>query len=366
MPSDLVALLSQLLVAFTIELDNEYEHQAAHRTTRRHLGAGVPRGPWLTSFAMYCNCLQALGDTPVSVGDLAKSVRAPTNLDGMRRWGYIRLSPPAAQPGSRRLNENWLLEPTFFGRLAQERWSPLPNLVEQRWHERFGTKKITTLREALLNIGRGLEVAYPDFMPILGYGLFTRGRGPRDERPIPPAADFPLSAEAPLTALLSRLLCDLANSFERESPIALALAANLLRTLDTSGIRNRDLPQLTGTSREAIAMAMGILRKARLVETNSSAGNTIRLTPGGLQAQAIALDQIAGLENHWRHRFGDHTVQALRHALESLVAGPGDQSRLLLRGIQHYPDNWRSSLPRPTTLPHFPMVLHRGGYPDGS
>jgi hypothetical protein len=26
----------------------------------------------------------------------------------------------------------------------------------------------------------------------------------------------------------------------------------------------------------------------------------------------------------------------------------------------------RSSLRRPATLPHYPMVLHRGGFPDGS
>jgi hypothetical protein len=27
---------------------------------------------------------------------------------------------------------------------------------------------------------------------------------------------------------------------------------------------------------------------------------------------------------------------------------------------------WRASVPNPETLPHYPMVLHRGGYPDGS
>ena len=36
------------------------------------------------------------------------------------------------------------------------------------------------------------------------------------------------------------------------------------------------------------------------------------------------------------------------------------------RRFEPYPDNWRASVRRPATLPHFPMVLHRGGYPDGS
>jgi hypothetical protein len=54
---------------------------------------------------------------------------------------------------------------------------------------------------------------------------------------------------------------------------------------------------------------------------------------------------------------------ALRAALEPLAAG---QPSPLFGGLEPYPDNWRASIRRPGTLPHFPMVLHRGGYPDGS
>ena len=42
----LPALLSQLLVAFTIEFDNEFERQTPHRTTNH---GGVPGAPWLVS-----------------------------------------------------------------------------------------------------------------------------------------------------------------------------------------------------------------------------------------------------------------------------------------------------------------------------
>jgi hypothetical protein len=38
----------------------------------------------------------------------------------------------------------------------------------------------------------------------------------------------------------------------------------------------------------------------------------------------------------------------------------------LLAGLEPYPDNRRAAVPAPVTLPHYPMVLHRGGYPDGS
>jgi hypothetical protein len=43
----LTALLSQVLVAFTIEFDNEFERQMPHRTTRHGstAGAGGRRGP---------------------------------------------------------------------------------------------------------------------------------------------------------------------------------------------------------------------------------------------------------------------------------------------------------------------------------
>ena len=56
-------------------------------------------------------------------------------------------------------------------------------------------------------------------------------------------------------------------------------------------------------------------------------------------------------------------MTALRQALESLAAG--DPPRLYA-GLEPYPDGWRARVPPPATLPHFPMTLHRGGYPDGS
>ena len=46
---------------------------------------------------------------------------------------------------------------------------------------------------------------------------------------------------------------------------------------------------------------------------------------------------------------------------------PGDPAHSpLMAGLEPYPDNWRAGTPPPRTLPHFPMVLHRGGFPDGS
>jgi hypothetical protein len=52
-----------------------------------------------------------------------------------------------------------------------------------------------------------------------------------------------------------------------------------------------------------------------------------------------------------------------QYNIEGLDAFTNDS---LLAGLEPYPDNWRAKIRKPTELPHFPMVLHRGGYPDGS
>jgi hypothetical protein len=363
---DLTTLLSQPLVAFTIELDNEYERRTTHHTTLQGRVGGRNRGPWLTSFAMYANCLQFLGETPMSVRDLERLARTSTNLDGMRRWGYIKLSPPPAKPNSKRPNEGWLVELTPAGRMSQESWRPLPQVIEQRWRDRFGTDEVSSLRSILSEVNLGLDLAYPDFMPILGYGLFTRGRGQHAERLMPPVTNAPLRTDSPLTALLSRPLCAFAYDFERNSPLSLAISANLLPALDQTRIRNRDLPRQIGVSKESIAMAMGILKKARLVEIDSGASKTVRLTPVGLAAQRGALQLLAEVEDRWVHHFGEPTIQQLRGVLERLVHKSRDGSPLLFQGLKPHPDTWRALTPEAQTLPRFPMVLHRGGYSDGS
>ena len=92
------ALLSQALVAFTIEADNEAEHQLPHRTTwgpAAHSG----HGPWLVSLTMWADFLRFVPAAGVALRDVADLVPL-TNLAGLERWGYVRSGPIPRTPAS--------------------------------------------------------------------------------------------------------------------------------------------------------------------------------------------------------------------------------------------------------------------------
>jgi methyltransferase (TIGR00027 family) len=343
-PLPLSALLSHALVAFTIEADNEAEHRIPHRTTDHGPGAAGD-GPWLTSLAMFENCLRYLRE-PVTVAELRNLARTGTNLDGMRRWGYITIdgTGKAQRSGAGRLarpGPRAVLRLTSAGERARQEWAPLPGLVEDRWRERYGAPLVTRLRKALESVAAQLDPSLPDCLPILGYGMFSRLLDP----PPPPGPAGALT----LNALLSRVLLAYAVDFERESDLSLAISANLLCPLTPEGLRLRDLPPLSGVSKEAIAMALGVMEARKLAVTvpdpAGRRGKIARLTP---QGSAVQDTYRAAIE---RDRAGDlHEVLA-----ELPLAVP-----------EPYPDGWRARVPRPAVLPHYPAVLHRGGYPDGS
>ena len=95
-------------------------------------------------------------------------------------------------------------------------------------------------------------------------------------------------------------------------------------------------------------------------------GKVARLTPAGTGAPHVCHEVAAAPEQRWRERFTGGTVSALRQALEPLVTDPDGGPPPLFRGLEPDPDNWRARVRPPDALPHYPMVLHRGGYPDGS
>jgi hypothetical protein len=95
-------------------------------------------------------------------------------------------------------------------------------------------------------------------------------------------------------------------------------------------------------------------------------GKITRLTAGGVRAQRLYHEFLGAVEQRWCERHGGQAIAALRRALEALATGSGGEPPPLFRGLEPHPDNWRARVRPPATLPHYPMVLHRGGYPDGS
>jgi DNA-binding MarR family transcriptional regulator len=282
------------------------------------------------------------------------------------------VEPDPADARPRPPRSDWVVHATPAGRQAQEVWRPLTGRIEARRAARFGADEMTNLRESLQVIAAQLDPSLPDCLPILGYGLFSApGDGPRPTpeprpdsgttpapEPVPPSNDLP--------ALLSRVLLALAIEFERESALSLAICADVLRVLDKDGVRVRDLPARSGVSKEAISTAMGVLDKRGLALTGPAPDGgrwrLARLTPKGRYAQNKYRERLGVVADGWQARFGGAILGAVRDALEQLT---GDHARLAV-GLEPPPGGWRASLRRPATLPHYPMVLHRGGFPDGS
>jgi methyltransferase (TIGR00027 family) len=367
----LSALLSVALVAFTIEADNEAEHRLPHRTTKGGPSAGAgAAAPWLTSLLMWANCLRQLPDEGITVAELRRRARTGTNLDGMRRWRYVSYAPDSGR--GKRPGPDATVTPTAAGRRAREVWQAATEETEARWRTRFGPAAIDGLRNALAGVVARLDPALPDCLPILVHGLrskFEPAAPPvPQETADPRETDDPQDpAELPLWALLSRPLLAFALEYERAPGPSLAVSANVLRVLGPDGIRTRDIPAQAGISKEAVAMAVGLLAESGLAtagpDPDGGRFKVIRLTAAGAAARDAYPARAAAIEADWRARFGPGRIEALLAALEPLAAGDPPP---LLAGLEPYPDNWRARVKPPLVLPHYPMTLHRGGYPDGA
>lgn len=127
-------------------------------------------------------------------------------------------------------------------------------------------------------------------------------------------------------------------------------------------------------------MALTFLRKNGhvVVETGAKGSRTkiARLTTKGHEAHLAPPTVHDTVAHAWQQRFGGD-VRRLRAATRSLLEQrAGDRARLTL-GLTPYPDGWRANgryaertaamLDDPHTgLPQYPIVLNRGGWPDGS
>lgn len=358
-PVPLSTPLSQLLIALTIEFDNEFDH----RLTEADLGHRLP-----ISMVMWTNFMRFVG-VGITVGELPAVAGIPksrtlSTLGGMERWRYVFVSPrPTGPPpkskrdgwgSARGLKPEWFVRPTHVGRKTQELAPPLFGEMEARWEKRFGATAIDQLREALGGVTEGLDVELPEYLPIVGSSNGMVAEIDHREG---------VTTAPHLPALLAQVLLAYTLDFERRAELSLPLTANFVRVLGKAGLDVRELPATAGVSREATTMALNFLEKTGYVSVEAKLP---RLTAKGLEAHAAAAGLHAEVARGWK-------PQRLRKA----VAGVLEQRPQLSAGLRPYPDGWRARkkyvaqtnavIADPVgRLPHYPMVLHRGGWPDGS
>lgn len=334
----LSALLSQVLVAFTVEFDNEFE---------RRMGEPGYAGARL-SLVVWTNLMRFVGEGGISVRHLAAQALAPDNqvkfqLGCLERWGFVVLRPDPSddrpipskahrQSGrelrdgwgsGRGIRADWLVRLTSKGLTASKIWPLLFGEIERRWEKRFGKDEISRLRQCLQGVADQLEVELPD-------GLPGRWEG---------AADFPPRVKRdggslPLATLLSQLLLTFRLEFDRESPAALIDCANTLRVLGERPIRAAEIPRLTGGSPETSDIGWQI--KPYVVVTSdpaASRGKVVRLSPRGLTAQQTYHRLIWEIEKRWEQRFGHELIGMLRESLEGLFDRHRGGGPLLAEGL---------------------------------
>jgi hypothetical protein len=328
--------LSRLLIAFTTEFDNEFEHRMPHRTARGP-AAHSGRGPWLISEPFWANFLQYVqGPAPLSA--LPAHL---VNVPGLVRWGYIRVS------------DDQTVTMTAAGVRAQALFAPLAAEIEERGIRRYGDR-LSALRGALTARLAERPAELPAHLP-----MDAPNRPDRVSWPAPPG-----DAGSGLSVLLARtLLLFTADVAATTARVPMGLGANTLRVLTAEGVRTRDLPVLTGTAREAVAVSLAALQRAGAATVESAVA---RLTPLGVRAQKHFARVTAEVSSMW-------AAHDLAAAAEAMLADHGG----LVAGLTPYPEGWRANPPYVSLtkallkdparcLAQYPMVSHRGGYPDGS
>jgi hypothetical protein len=115
---------------------------------------------------------------------------------------------------------------------------------------------VEQLISSLAAVQRQFDLDLPDCLPILTYGLYSNTAKYRTK-----SAQSAASIQARLLVLLARVLLAFALEYESKSELSLAMNANVVRVLDGDGIPVREVPRLSGVSKEAVAVALAFLAK---------------------------------------------------------------------------------------------------------
>jgi DNA-binding MarR family transcriptional regulator len=363
--------LSHVLLAFTIEADNRVEPRL------RDTGARP------VSLVMWSNVMRYVTDDGITVGELAAASRQPPKpvaslVGGLERWRYLAVDHDPSKGvvarragfgSARGVSPRTVLRPTAAGAVAGEQWAQSVDAIEQRWDRRFGSREVDDLRGSLAAIHDQLGLAMPRYLPVLSArGLFAApvvALGESDDG----------RSERDLPALLSRVLLAYTLDYEDGAPVSLPIAANVLRVLDREPTPVASVPLASGVSKEAVSMALTWLERegyAAVTPDPSGRGKVVVATPSGSAAQTFHARRLAAVDAAWDERFGPDTVATLRARLAAILDNPELASGLVTpaggwRAESSYSARTAGFVDHPTTaLPQSPIVLHRGGWPDGS
>ena len=304
-PAVLSTLLAQALIAYRIELDNEFELQLSRSG---FAGFKLPVEFW--------SLLRHVADDGTTVAVLLERTGRPQRelfpaIGGVERWGYVdvRLEPEGpirlrrenGYGSGRRLRPTSVLTPKPVCRRANELWPPIIAAQEGRWAERFGPATMTDL-------GTTLAVVI----------------------------------DAPAESLADRLAAALqafASEVEADSPVPMRIAANFLPALSAAPTPVRELPGLAGITGRPVLPALGALARAGLITigpTKTGRGKVVALTPAGLAEQIAFADRVGAVERVWRDRYGAAVITSLRHALDALAPRLAD-------GLHPPAGGWRAT-----------------------
>jgi hypothetical protein len=332
----LSALLSQVLVAYTVELDNYFELGMSR--------AGFP-GARL-SLVVWTNLLRFIPENGISIRDLQTTLlgsedRLRFQLGCLERWGFVYFRQDkngAAEPQTRSevkrdgwgsgrgIKQTWVVRLARRGRLAESIWPKVWLEVEERWKRRFGAS-FAKIYDALQEIEQHRELELPLGLPS---GVNVPWRWV-----YPPRKSQKKEADIPLSALLSRVLLMFTIEFNQRSSVPIMICANTIRVLnENTGVRLGDMPRLTGCSPEASDVGWA-LKRFVVVEGDPSGkrGKVAKLSPPGLKAQKAYYHLTSGIEKEWEGKFGTAKVRRLRSALETILALQKDGESVLGQGM---------------------------------
>jgi hypothetical protein len=326
-PKPLSALLSQILVAYTVELDCEFERRMLETPSR---GARLSLVIWL-------NLLQFLADGPVSVRTLASRALADDEqvkhqLGCLERWGFILLQggKRAGFGSGRGIRADWPVRLTSSGEMAIKIWPDLIAEVDARWSKRFGDGA-TALRHSLEATERQFDLELPQGLP----GAILK---------LPEFAPRKSAAEdgMPLPVLLSRVLLAFALDFEHDSLTPISMCANAIRVLSDEPIPEAEIPKRTGCSDETSGIGWQ-LKPYIIIERDPARGRGkfVRLSEAGMKTQRRYHRLARVIEDRWLECFNG-AAKELRETLTTLL-----KRRELSEGLKPPPETIRAGAETP-------------------